>query len=121
MDNRFGKEYKLKSKKQIEQLFKDGKWISKFPLKMIILEVESDEMVFFKAGVSVSKRNFKRAVDRNRIKRLMREVIRMNKKIIQENTRRKAIFMLMYTSREILDYATIEKTFKHLFAKQILN
>ncbi|MDB2471683.1 ribonuclease P protein component, partial [Flavobacteriaceae bacterium] len=70
---------KLKSKAIIDALFTNGSSISCFPLRFVYLQKDFPENITLKCGVSVSKKKFKRAVDRNRIKRLMREAYRLNK------------------------------------------
>ena len=75
----FNKKDRLKSQKLIEKLFLEGKSVSSFPLKLIYLKTQVSGAHVIKAGVSVSKRNFKKAVDRNRIKRLLRECYRLNR------------------------------------------
>ena len=70
MDTSYSKKEKLKSKKLIEKMFVEGRSISAFPLRLVYLETPFNDGVTIKTGVSVSKRHFKRAVDRNRIKRL---------------------------------------------------
>ena len=85
MRNTFSSEEKLKKKNLITELFASGKSASVFPLKMIYLQNDHDSPYKIQAGVSVSKRNFKSAVDRNRIKRLMRESYRKNKYLIYNN------------------------------------
>ena len=72
------KNEKLKSQKAIEQLFAEGKSVSAYPLRMVYLDNQSQ----LKVGVSVSKRNFKLAVHRNRVKRLLREGYRLNKNLL---------------------------------------
>ncbi|HAI40375.1 MAG TPA: ribonuclease P protein component, partial [Maribacter sp.] len=62
MDQSFGKKEKLKSKILITQLFEEGKGISVYPLKLIYLSTEKQE-ISIKSAVTVSKRNFKSAVD----------------------------------------------------------
>jgi len=70
----FPKAEHLKSQKQIEQLFQSGTVVKAFPIRAIFEYTDRQEgQAKIQAAVSVSKRNFKRAVDRNRIKRLMRE------------------------------------------------
>jgi len=68
-------------------------------------------------GVSVSKRNFKKAVQRNRIKRLMREAYRKNKDLVygSENTK-KHIFMFIYQGNKELEYRVIEEKMKELLS-----
>jgi ribonuclease P protein component len=63
---------------------------------MIYLEIEHNYPYKIQAGVTVSKRNFKKAVDRNRIKRLLREVYRKNKFVIYESENTKNIYLCLY-------------------------
>jgi ribonuclease P protein component len=75
----YNKFEKLKSRKQIELLFAQGKSISSFPVKVFYLPVEHTPLHPIQVGVGVSARNFKKAVDRNTIKRRMREAYRLHK------------------------------------------
>ena len=75
----YNKFEKLKSRKQIELLFAQGKSISSFPVKVFYLPVEHAPLHPIQVGVGVSARNFKKAVDRNTIKRRMREAYRLHK------------------------------------------
>ncbi|WP_445737300.1 ribonuclease P protein component [Mariniflexile sp.] len=117
----FNKKEKLKSKKLIEQLFAEGKSVSAFPLRLVFLPTNFDENVVAKTGVSVSKRHFKRAVDRNRIKRLMREVYRLNKTVYFNNMTTQYAFMILYIGKELPTIAQIETRMKHLFEKFLSN
>jgi len=67
----YKKKEKLKSKKLIDQMFTEGQSVSAYPLRLIYLPTVFNDDIIVKTGVSVSKRNFKTAVDRNRIKRLL--------------------------------------------------
>ena len=86
--NTFNKIERLKNKKLIERLFDSGQSITVFPLKAVYLNTSFEDEVAAKVGVSVSKRLFGSAVDRNRIKRLLREVYRLNRNdiFISEST-----------------------------------
>ena len=81
----YNKFEKLKSRKQIELLFAKGKSISAFPVKVFYLPVEHTPVHPVQVGVGVSARNFKKAVDRNTIKRRMREAYRLHKLPIHEH------------------------------------
>ena len=63
----------------LNQLFAEGKSFSVFPVKVFYLPIQKEGKQMIKVGVGVSARNFKKAVDRNRIKRLLRECYRLNK------------------------------------------
>jgi len=81
----YNKFEKLKSRKQIELLFAQGKSISSFPVKVFYLPVEHTPVHPVQVGVGVSARNFKKAVDRNTIKRRMREAYRLHKLPLHEH------------------------------------
>jgi len=99
---------KLKSRKQITQLFEEGLSIKEYPIRLRFLKVdESDTQC--KIAFSVSKRSFKLAVDRNRIKRMMREAYRLNKHILFENVADSFIMMFIYTDRKEWGYQDLEK------------
>ncbi len=121
MQNTFKKQEKLKKSKLITQLFTEGKSLTVFPIKLIYLQVEHNSSYKIQAGVSASKRNFKKAVDRNKIKRLLREVYRKNKYLIyqSENTK-KHIFMFIYLGKNELDYKTLEEKMVELIHKFLL-
>ncbi|WP_196887184.1 ribonuclease P protein component [Aureivirga sp. CE67] len=104
----FRKEEKLKSKKLIEKLFAEGEHVKSFPLRMIYVKADHDYEKIFQVGVSVSKRNFKKAVDRNRIKRLMREAYRLNKHLLEKEITEKYVCMFIYTGRDEWKYAELE-------------
>lgn len=70
---------KLKSRKAIEALYLSGKSFAHFPIRVHYRFVEKEPAGRVLVGVAVSKRHFKRAVDRNRIKRLLREAYRLQK------------------------------------------
>lgn len=115
MRSTFKKEEKLKKKKLIGQLFAQGRSLSAYPLKLIYLQTDHDSPYKIQAGVSVSKRNFKKAVDRNRIKRLLREVYRKNKYLIYESEHtKKHIFMFIYVGKKEESYAVLEEKMKQL-------
>ena len=121
MQQTYNIEEKLKKKKLINQLFNDGKSTSVFPIKLIYLETEHDGAYKVQAGVSVAKRNFKKAVDRNNIKRLLREVYRKNKYLIyQSEHTKKHIFMFIYLGKKEMEYNLLEQkmiTLLHKFLK----
>ena len=70
-----------------------------------------DEDPLCQVGFSVSKRNFKRAVDRNEVKRKMREVFRLNQQILKpaERPGTKLVFMIIFVGKALPDYSLVEK------------
>ncbi|MGB5321800.1 ribonuclease P protein component [Lutimonas sp.] len=114
----FRNEEKLKKKILISELFASGKSASVFPLKMIYLQNDHDSPFKIQAGVSVSKRNFKRAVDRNRIKRLMRESYRKNKYLMyNDEDTKKHIMMFIYQGKDEVSYELMEEKMTQLIEK----
>ncbi|MCW5519912.1 ribonuclease P protein component [Aureitalea sp. L0-47] len=111
----FQKHEKLKSRKTIGALFSEGKGINKFPLRMIYLHIEGQESI--KAGFSVPKRNFKLAVSRNRIKRLMREAYRLHKNKLKPNNGDNFALLFLYIGRKECDFSEIEKAMTVLLDK----
>jgi ribonuclease P protein component len=117
MNYRFPKEEKLKSKKCLERLFSEGKSVSKFPLKLVYLATELPENVPIQAGVSVTKRRFKKAVTRNRIKRLMREAYRLHKNDVFNTISTSYAFMFLYIGKQEPTYEEIETAMVRLLEK----
>ena len=115
----YSKIEKLKSKVLIEQLFVEGKSISSFPLHLIFIKTEFDESVIAKCGVSVGKRNFKNAVNRNRVKRLMREAYRLNKNSYFNNITTQYALMILYIGNEKPTLKQTDEAMKKLLEKFI--
>lgn len=113
----YNKKEKLKSKKLIEQLFAEGQSVSAYPLKLIYLPVDFDDSVLLKTGVTVSKRKFKSAVDRNRIKRLMREAYRLNKAVIFNNITTQYALMILYIGNDGITFEVLDTKMKVLLNK----
>lgn len=115
----YPKHEKLKSKKQIEQLFTVGKSVSKYPLRLVFVPVELEATEKIKLGVSVSKKHFKKAVDRNYYKRLLRECYRLNKHILLNNLDKPYAMMFFYQSKEAMSFSEMNEKTIHLFEKFI--
>ena len=97
-----GRDEKLKSRKAIEQLFKSGKSFSHFPFR-IIYELGDGESSL-QSAFSVSSKTFKQAVNRNRIKRLMREVYRLQKNELKQTVtdkRCRLVVFFIYTGNNL--------------------
>ena len=113
----YTKKEKLKSKKLIDLLFTEGKSVSAYPLRLVYLQTTFNDEAQIKTGVSVSKRNFKTAVDRNRIKRLMRESYRLNQANYFNNITTQYAFMILYIGKEKPTFTQIETKMKQMFEK----
>jgi len=108
------KSERLSSRKDIESLFAEGQSLTKYPIRLVWretlapLSAETPIQVMF----SVSKKKFSRAVDRNRVKRLMRESYRLLKPILYSSIVSQKSYHLgwIYTANEIHDFETIQKS-----------
>lgn len=107
-----GRQERLKSRKLLEQLFRQGQTIFVHPLKVYYRAADLPAGIRLQAGFGVSSRTFKKAVDRNRIKRLMRESYRLQKSglqaVIENSNARLAVFFL-YTARELPEFGLIKE------------
>ena len=120
----FNKEERLKSRKLIESLFFESKSITHYPFRSIykILPESADFKYPAKVAISVSKKKFSRAVDRNEIKRKIREAYRKNKDGLYKNINcrnRNAYFLIVYVASEKPDSLKIENDIKLLISKFI--
>jgi ribonuclease P protein component len=124
MNFTYPKSEKLKSKITIDLLFSEGKSVSKYPLRLVYVEsdyniIEESEQKI-KIGVSVSKKYFKHAVDRNYFKRVLRETYRLNKHLLVKNLDKPYAFMFFYQTKDRLTYEEINAKTVQLFEKFIL-
>jgi ribonuclease P protein component len=114
---KYPKKEKLKSKIVIGELFTTGKTVSKYPLRMVYVPITNNDNIPLKTGVSVSKRYFKKAVDRNYYKRLLREAYRLNKHILLEGIDQQYAIMLFYQSKDQLSFQEVNQKMIKLFEK----
>jgi ribonuclease P protein component len=105
---------KLKSKKLFEALFTEGKNLREFPIKLIYLKTDVKDNVPVKVGVVAPKKKFKKAVDRNRIKRLLRESYRLNKPLIFNNIEGTYAFLFLYLGNKMPSFDEVDKAMKLL-------
>ena len=108
----FCRKEKLKSRKLVEELFARGKSLNAFPVRISyqFLPLMPGEESLLQVGVSVSKRHFKKAVHRNRIKRLLREAYRLQKKELVELLKQKALkgcAFFIYTDKSLPAYTAV--------------
>lgn len=113
---------KLKGSKQLDELFVNGKSFLVFPVKTVFLLTDTVEKPAVKMGVGVSKKNFKLAVNRNRIKRLLREAYRVNKlpliDVANEKKKNISVFFL-YVDKEMIEYNKLNDKVKTAVNKLI--
>jgi ribonuclease P protein component len=112
-----GKEERLKSRKAIEELFSQGQRLNQGPFRAIYKRTVTAEI---RLGVGVSNRLFKKSVDRNRIKRLMREVYRVNKLPLKEALLQQnggLHLFITYAGTTIPDHAATEAAVKTILKK----
>ena len=123
MNFTYPKSEKLKSKNTIDLLFSKGKSVSKYPLRLVYVAsdygIPEGSNQNIKMGVSVSKKYFKHAVDRNYFKRVLRETYRLNKHLLVDNLDQPYAFMFFYQSKDRLTYQEIETKTIQLFEKFI--
>ena len=117
MDFKYPKHEKLKRRKTIDTLFSNGTSVSKFPLRLVYVENPMVESGLVQIGVSVSKKHFKRAADRNYFKRVLRETYRLNKHLLTQHLDRPYAFMLLYQTKERLSFDEINSKTIALFEK----
>ncbi|NRA11769.1 MAG: ribonuclease P protein component [Crocinitomicaceae bacterium] len=122
MNQSFGKAYKLCSKKLIDEVFESGVTVKSYPLivKYKLVDLKGDTP--FQMLISAPKRTFKSAIERNRIKRLCKEAIRKNKRILEEPLNRRELNMaicLIYSAKEELAIEQLNRKTQKLFNKII--
>ena len=112
----FRKEERLSREKLIQELFDKGSSFYLFPFKVFFMPNPDREISCHQVVISVSKRNFKRAVDRNLLKRRIREAYRLNKDLLP--VQKKLLIAYIYSVKDILPSIQIQerlvKTFKRL-------
>lgn len=119
-DKTFNKNQRLTGKKVVSEIFAKKDQVSAFPVKGfydIKSKAETNGESFLRFGISVPKKKFKRAVDRNHIKRLVKEAIRLNKTFLTESVYNQKIgvnIMVICYFDEIPDYITVEEKIKSL-------
>jgi ribonuclease P protein component len=111
-----GKEERIKSRKTLDEIFQTGKGFSILPFRVLYIKTEEG----LKFAVGASSKNFKNATDRNRIKRIVREAYRLQKKglkekLLEKNTGLNIFFI--YTAKEILPYKQVYDAVKKIIEK----
>ena len=114
--NTYGKAERLKSRKSIDQLFKEGQ---RFNMGVVRVFYNPAQQPGLRAGVGVSARLFKSAVDRNRIKRQLRECYRLQKHIISSvgNTTAGLDLFFIYTAKDFTDFRELYQCMERALLK----
>lgn len=113
MPHSFPKSGRLCSVREIDNLLKRGRTLFAEPFRVLFVKVEGEGQE--KILISVPKRNFKKAVDRNLLKRRIREAYRLNRP--EERRTTHLHIMFIYTHKEILDFQHIEQQMAHILPK----
>jgi ribonuclease P protein component len=111
----FRKLEKLVSRKSIEQLAASGRSVHAGPFRLVWMKVEADLPYPAQVAFSVPKRNIRLSVDRNRIKRLMRESYRKNKDLLYtflEERKCRVVLLMIFTGRSLPSHPETEEKLK---------
>lgn len=113
--NSFNKEERLCNVKLIDKLYHNGSSFLVYPFRILWLSADSDLAFPAQILISVPKKRFKRSVDRNLLKRRIREIYRLNKSqllypFLMERSE-KIVLGINYIGNEIAEYSTLEKKF----------
>jgi ribonuclease P protein component len=111
MNNTLGKKERLKSQKLIGRLFEEGTSIKIFPFRLVYIATEK---ISLQSSFSVPKRNFKKAVDRNRIKRLIKEAYRLEKNNAFKTSNYNCVFMITFLGNKELAFSEIQIKIREL-------
>lgn len=118
MNYQLGKKYKIKNKLYIEKLFKYGYWLIEKDIKLIYLTLNFFNINFnFKCAIFVPKKKIKHAVKRNKIKRILKECIRLNKDNAIKKFKKNTIFIIIYKSNIINKFYNLEKQYLNILNK----
>jgi ribonuclease P protein component len=115
-----GKHERLKSRKLLEQLFREGKSFFVHPFKVYYQPLPLESTASLQAAFGVSARVFKKAVDRNRIKRLMREAYRLRKPELATaitNSNKKLAIFFLYVGKELPKFEVVKDKMEVILKK----
>ena len=121
---RFPKKQKIRGHEAIERLFANGKSISESPIRVIWNFEENNDNISLKAVIVVSKKRVKLAVDRNIIKRRIKEAYRIQKRQLElalEGNNQQLNLAIIYQEEDIKDYKLLEQKINLLLTRLITN
>lgn len=113
----FPKKHRLKDRAVIEMLFAQGNSVTHYPLKLLFLPYPFKDEAPAKFGVVVPKRNLKKAVQRNKVKRQLKECLRLQKPFIFNNIEHSHAFFILYLDKKVPVYHDLEQKMIRLFQK----
>jgi ribonuclease P protein component len=116
----FTKAERISLQREIDLLFREGASFKVYPLRVVYIEKKPFSGVPVSILISVPKKRFKRAVKRNRVKRLIRETYRLNKNTLWESLHlsgKELLIAFVYLSDEVCDFSTLEASMKKIIAK----
>ncbi len=119
-----GKQERLKSNLRIQELLKNGHKVSRFPLKVYWTCGNRPQKYPVRMAVIVPKHRFKRAVDRNLMKRRIREAYRLNKNLVYEPLLKKDLnisMIILFLSDEFISFDSLETGIRELLQKLVKN
>ncbi|MEO1437700.1 MAG: ribonuclease P protein component [Bacteroidota bacterium] len=119
--HRLYRQERLKKETVIRRMFnREGETLAAFPLRLIWIPIKEDVPFPVQFTLSVPKRNFKKAVDRNRIRRQVREAYRTNKSNLYQRldgVSTQFALMVLFTGREAVPYELIERKMVYLLKR----
>jgi len=118
------KQERLKKRKVIEAIFREGISFGAYPFRVFYLkearDADTDAYAPLQFGVAVSKKYFKKAVDRNRIKRQIREIYRVEKLSLKarlETEQQTLQLFFVYTGKEKTAFALLQSKLQHILQR----